>query len=167
PGRRDIADVGTGSGAIAVSIAASIPDARITATDISASALAVADSNAHKHEVAERLQFMQCDLLPAGPGFDLICANLPYIPSETLRGLGVYDREPVLALDGGADGLDLIRRLLDLAADRLMPGGLMLLEIEASQGMKAISLAFDRYAEAQIHLHRDLAGRDRLLEIAL
>lgn len=174
PARRTVADVGTGSGAIGVTIAAHIPDARVFATDISLSALQVARRNAAKFDVLARLDFIQCDLLPphhaslsSAGHFDLICANLPYIPTQTLRALQVYGREPVLALNGGEHGLDLIQRLLNLASDWLAPQGLILLEIEASQGMKVVSLAYDMYTEAHIHLHRDLTGRDRLVEIAL
>ena len=174
PVRRTVADIGTGSGAIAISIAASIPDAHIVVTDISPKALDVARINAHKFHVEKRIQFVECDLLPALPEsfpteqhFDLICANLPYIPTDTLHVLPIYGREPTLALDGGADGLDLFRRLMKLAPDRLAPSALILLEIEATQGVKALNLAFDVFTKAKIHLHQDLTGRDRLLEIEL
>jgi len=169
PEARSVADIGTGSGAIAVSIAKHIPDAQIVATDISPKALNVAKRNAEKHGVAERIQFAECDLLPnsefkiQNSKFDLICANLPYIPTETLHGLPVYGREPTLALDGGTDGLDLVRRLLELAPDWLAPRGMMLLEIEASEGAKALSLAYDAFEEVNLKLKKDLAGNDRLL----
>lgn len=168
PSRCAVADVGTGSGCIAVVLAVHRPDVRLTATDISAEALEVARRNGSRHNVGGRIEFVHCDLLPAGSSrFDLICANLPYIPSATLRGLPVYGREPSLALDGGADGLDMIRRLLEAAPARLFPGGMMLLEIEASQGMAVLSLAYDHFHAAQISLSKDLAGRDRLLQIEL
>jgi release factor glutamine methyltransferase len=174
PVRRTIADVGTGSGAIAVSVAANIPDARLLATDLSHEALTVARRNALKFDVAERIDFVQCNLLPAHPAslatelhFDLLCANLPYIPTETLHTLSVFGREPARALDGGADGLEVIRRLLETGADWLAPNGLMLLEIESTRGIQALNLAYDLFSQARINLHRDLAGQDRLLEIAL
>ena len=172
--RRTVADVGTGSGVIATSIAMHIEEARILATDISIDALKVAQRNAQKFHVQNRINFLQCDLLPkhieslsTDRHFDLICANLPYIPTETLRQLSVYGREPTLALDGGADGLDIYRRLFKLAPDWLAPRGMMLLEIESTLGVKALSLAFDSFSDVKIHLHQDLTGRDRLLEIML
>ncbi|MEP7136892.1 MAG: peptide chain release factor N(5)-glutamine methyltransferase [Chloroflexota bacterium] len=172
--RRTIADIGTGSGAIAVSLAVNVPDADILATDISPQALQVAKRNAKKLGVENRIEFIECDLLPNKHTFnnnhlpfDLICANLPYIPTQTLSQLSVFGREPTVALDGGADGLDLIRRLLNLAPDWLAPNALILLEIEATLGMKALGLVSDLLSQAEIHLHQDLTGRDRLLEIRL
>ncbi len=172
PERRTVADVGTGSGAIAVALAMHVPDARILATDISFAALKIAKHNAEKFHVHHKIDFLQCDLLPqhidplpTEEHFDLICANLPYIPTETLHNLSIYGSEPTLALDGGADGLDLYRRLLKLAPDWLAPNGKILLEIEATQGLKALSLAYDSFNNMNIQLHQDLAGHDRILEI--
>jgi len=172
--RRTVADIGTGSGIIATSIAMHIPSTRILATDISRAALKVAKHNAEKFHVHHRIDFLECDLLPqhveplpTDRHFDMICANLPYIPTETMRALPIYGREPTLALDGGKDGLDLYRRLLDIAPDWLAPYGKILLEIEATQGLIALSLAYDLFSEASITLHQDMAGHDRLLEIQL
>lgn len=174
PARRTVADIGTGSGVIAVSIAVNVPDANILASDISQEALDVAQMNALRHNVGQRIEFVHCDLLPPKPELfsteqhlNLICANLPYIPTQTLSTLPVFGREPTLALDGGVDGLDLIRRLLKLAPEWLAPNGLILLEVEASRGIQALNLAYDLFSEAEIHLHQDLTGRDRLLEIML
>jgi release factor glutamine methyltransferase len=174
PERRTIADVGTGSGCIAVAIAKHIPDTKIIATDISLPALEVAHQNARRHGVEKHIDFVQCDLLPAHPEplptdlhFDLICANLPYIPTQSLQQLPVYGREPSLALDGGMDGLDIVRQLLRIAPEWLAPNGMIMLEIEATQGISAVSLAYDMFDSAEIHLHQDLAGRDRLVEIML
>jgi release factor glutamine methyltransferase len=177
--RRSIADIGTGSGCIAISIATHVPTAQILATDISSAALEVARRNALKYKVENQIEFIECDILPQpfsplpqGEGlgvrvFDLICANLPYIPTEKLHTLPVYGREPTLALDGGDDGLDLFRRLLALTPKCLASGGRMLLEIEATRGPAALSLAYDAFDEAEIHLYQDLAQQDRLLEIQL
>ncbi len=169
PERRSIADVGTGSGCISIAIAKNILDAKVVATDISRPALEVAHRNARRHNVAKRIDFIQCDLLPPHPDphFDLICANLPYISTDTLRELSVYEREPTLALDGGGDGLDIVRRLMKIAPEWLAPSGMILLEIEASQGMSAVALANEAFDSADIRLHQDLAGRDRLVEIML
>jgi release factor glutamine methyltransferase len=172
PERRTIADIGTGSGVIATSIAMHMPDARILATDISFAALKVAQHNARKFHVNHLIDFLQCDLLPqhidnlsTDRHFDLICANPPYIPTDKLHQLPIFGREPTLALDGGADGFDAYRRLFKLAPDWLAPQGMMLLETEASLGVQALSLAYDSFSNVNIHLHQDLAGHDRLLEI--
>jgi len=174
PIRRTVADIGTGSGVIAISIAAHFPDMHVLATDISGAALEVARKNAIKFDVIHRIDFLQCDLLPyhidplpTDRHFDLICANLPYIPTERLRNLPIYGHEPTLALDGGSDGMKTIRRLLDIAPGWLAPNGMILLEIEATQGLQALNIACDMFSEATIHLHQDLAGQDRLLEIML
>ena len=174
PVRQTVADVGTGSGAIAIAIAVNVPDVQVLATDISLAALQVARHNAIKFDVVNRIDFVQCDLLPYHLGslaterhFDLICANLPYIPSETLQALPTFGREPTLALDGGADGLDLVRRLLNIGPEWLAPNGMILLELEATRGIQALNLACDLFSEGTIHLHQDLTGRDRLLEIML
>ncbi|GAB4453278.1 MAG: peptide chain release factor N(5)-glutamine methyltransferase [Anaerolineales bacterium] len=174
PRRRTVADVGTGSGVIAIAIAASVPEARLLATDLSPQALQTAKRNAAKHHVLERIEFIECDLLPAPwqlaapfPPLDLLCANLPYIPTATLHSLAVYGREPSLALDGGADGLDLIRKLLHLAPAWMAPRSLLLLEIEATLGKETLDLARSNFPRAEINLRQDLSGRDRLLEIRL
>jgi release factor glutamine methyltransferase len=169
--RRAIADIGTGSGCIGVSIATHVPSAHILATDVSSAALEVARRNALKHHVEQQIEFIECDLLPdpsnGAREFDLICANLPYIPTVKLQSLPIFGREPTLALNGGDDGLEPFRRLLALAPDCLAPGGRMLLEIEATRGTNALSLAYDAFEEAEIHLYQDLARQDRLLEIQL
>ncbi len=174
PARRTVADVGTGSGAIAVSLAVHVRQASILATDISQKALDVAKTNARKHQVQHQIEFFHGDLLPPKPELfskewhlDLLCANLPYIPTQTLYTLPVYGHEPTLALDGGTDGLDPIRRLLRLAPEWLTPHGLILLEIEATRGSPALDLAHNLFPKAETRLHQDLTGKDRLLEIML
>ncbi len=169
PACRLAADVGSGSGCIAVSLAVHTLDLHILAADLSLDALQLAGRNAITHGVAERLHFVQADLLSPlvcqPPALQMICANLPYIPSAALPGLAVSRAEPTLALDGGPDGLALIRRLLSQAQACLAPGGLILLEIEASQGQAALALGRAAFPSAQVSLHQDLAGLDRLVEI--
>ena len=167
PDRRHAADVGTGSGCIAIALAANIPDLQVMGSDISLAAVKMAQRNAVKHAVAPRTDFLCCNLFPPETEYDLIVANLPYIPTRTLHKLPIYGHEPTMALDGGADGLKLIRGLLTAAPDRLVPGGLLLMEIEASEGPAALSLACDSFVKAEIHLHKDLAGRDRILEVQI
>lgn len=166
--RRWAADVGTGCGCIAVALAYRIGDLRITASDISMAALKLARFNGWRHEVKNRIDFIQADLLPpVSKAYDLICANLPYIPTETMKGLEVFGREPSLALDGGVDGLDYIRRLLEESLHRIAPGGSMLLEIEASQGAQARQLAEKTFPAGSVQVRTDFAGHERLLEINL
>lgn len=161
-----VAEAGTGSGCIAVSLAVNLPGVHITATDISRQAVVVAEKNAAMHEVSERVHFQENDLLSDIPGpFDLICANLPYIPSASLRKLPVYMREPTLALDGGDDGLAVIGQLLEQASQKLSPGGLALLEIEAGHPEQAKALAAQYFPTAKICTKLDLAGHHRLLII--
>jgi len=172
PAKRSVADVGTGSGAIAVSVAVNVPDVKILATDISPKALQVAKRNAEKLGVSERIKFAECDLLPAQiknrkSSIDMICSNLPYIPTAKLHGLPIYNREPTLALDGGEDGLNPFRKLLYISPQWLAPDGMMLFEIESTHGSKATSFARAAFPKARISLHQDLARKDRLLKIDL
>jgi len=179
PKQRVVADVGTGSGVIAISIAAHISKVKILATDISSKALQVAKRNAEKHGVSKNIEFIECDLLPERStpnalqskivnrksSIDMLCTNLPYIPTKELHKLPIYNREPTLALDGGEDGLDQIRKLMRIAPAWLAPDGLMLLEIESSQGLEILYLARETFPDAHIRLHKDLAGKDRLLSV--
>jgi release factor glutamine methyltransferase len=168
PNRKRVVDVGTGSGCIAISLAVHRPGLRVLAGDISLPALQVARQNARAHRVEKRVDFLQTDLLPpVSQAFDLLCANLPYIPSETLKHLKVYRTEPTVALQGGAQGLDLIAGLLQSSPGCMAPGGLLLLEIEATQGEAVRDLAFRVFPQAQVEVLPDLAGRDRLARIQL
>ena len=164
PARRAVLDVGTGSGCIALSLAIKTPNLHVLANDISPGALEQAQSNLLRYALQGRVQFVLADLFPeVGGSFDLICANLPYIPSAELARLKVGRWEPQLALDGGPDGLRLVRRLLRQAPSHLAPGGLLLVEIEANQGQAVLDLARDAFPAAEIALLPDLAGKDRLL----
>ena len=161
-----VVDVGTGSGIIAVTLAARRPLAHVTALDVSPAALTVARRNAERLGVAERVRFRQQDLLdPAPEAADLICANLPYIPAADLAALDVSRHEPRLALDGGPDGLDLIRRLVAQAVTVLAAQGGLLLEIEARQGPAVATLCASAFPGASIEIVRDLAGLDRVVQV--
>jgi release factor glutamine methyltransferase len=163
------ADVGCGSGCIGISLAVHAPWLQVIASDISHDALQIAQANAKKHKVSERVACIQADLLSAvSQPFNLICANLPYIPEHTLRGLKLAKWEPNLALCGGQDGLSLIRRFLEQLQRQpgsLAPKGLILLEIESSLGQDSIDLAKKIFPYAHVRLLRDLAGLDRCVAI--
>jgi len=137
-----ILDIGTGSGVIALTLALGLPAAEIHATDLSPDALALAADNAARHNLADRVRLAQADLLPPGDArFDLIVANLPYLPTAEIAALSAEVRhDPASALDGGTDGLDLIRHLIDTAPDHLAPGGALLLEIGVDQADAVITL---------------------------
>ncbi len=164
PNRRSAADIGTGSGCIAISLAVNLPDLHVLATDVSAAALEVAKANAEMHNVTKCIQFLPAELTTLQP-IDLIVANLPYIPTPRLESLAVARREPRLALDGGPDGLDAIRGLMPTAGQWLAPGGCCLLEIDASQGEAAWKLAQSFFPGAKISIIPDLAGLDRLMVV--
>ena len=168
PDRRLGADLGTGSGCIAVALAKHVRNLSIIATDISAQALTVARSNTIQHQVSDRVHCLQADLFPpVDCQFDLICANLPYIPTGTLRTLKIFGKEPGLALNGGVAGLELISRFLNGAPGLIAPGGLILIEIESSQGLRAESFAHQVFPKAEIRLLVDLAGHNRLVAIQI
>jgi release factor glutamine methyltransferase len=168
PHKRNAVDIGTGSGCIGISLARHIPDLHIVLTDISPEALNVARMNGEKHGLLGRLEFRQSDLLdwiPIPFTFDLICANLPYIPTRTLENLPVAESESHLALDGGLSGIKVIKRLLKQAKNQLTPGGMMLLEIGPTQCDQLIRFAQKHYSFSKVQLLQDMSGRDRCLEI--
>ncbi len=166
PSRRTAIDVGTGSGCIAISLAHHIPDLKVLALDRSRAALRVAQENVIHYGLFNRICLVQSDLLrPIGLITDLICANLPYIPSSRLPALKVTQFEPLEALDGGPKGLDLIQCLLEQAPYRLSAGGLLLAEIDASHADVLPSLARRFFPRARIEVRPDLAGLPRLLVI--
>lgn len=166
PDEKQILDVGTGSGCIAISLAKNSQNNPIKATDISEYALKIAAENAKTHGVENRISFVQANLLDNFKGkVDLICANLPYISTTNLAELEVINWEPALALDGGMDGLSLIGKLLEQSLHHLNIPGLILLEIDSTTGESALNLAHHFYPNADIHLLKDLAGKSRLLLI--
>jgi release factor glutamine methyltransferase len=164
----NILDLGTGSGAILVSLLAEWPEARGTGTDVSEAALAVALGNALRHGVADRARFVRADWCHGVEGaFDLIVANPPYIPSGELHRLEpeVRDHDPPLALDGGADGLDAYRAIAAGAGPLLVPGGLVAVEIGAGQEIAVAAVfAGHEWAPASAGARcRDLGGHVRVL----
>jgi release factor glutamine methyltransferase len=168
-GTIEIADVGVGGGAIAVTLAVHLPGATVYALDGSVGALAVTDENAHWHGVADRVHCLLGDLLdPLPRAVDLIAANLPYVATDEWEELPpeIRDYEPRDALDGGADGLEHIRRLLGTAGSHLLPGGKILLEIGAAQGAQVTALARGHFPQAEVHLHQDYARLDRLVIVS-
>jgi len=143
-----VADVGCGSGCVAISIAASLPDSQLYAIDLSPAALAVAGENARRNEVSSRIEFLQGDLLhplldrSEPPLLDAVVSNPPYVPEPDLVGLQpeVKDHEPRMALAAGPDGLEIVRRLLPQAESLLVPEGFLLLEIGMGMENKVKSL---------------------------
>jgi release factor glutamine methyltransferase len=164
-----IADAGTGSGCIAVTLAAELAGAALVGTDVSAEALAVARDNAAALAPAARVEFLEGGFLTALAGrqrFDAVVSNPPYIPSGELAGLvrDVRDFEPVGALDGGPDGLDADRAIVAGAAGLLQPGGLLALEIDHRAAATVSALIETSIAGARVTVTKDLAGHDRVVE---
>jgi len=163
-----VLDIGTGSGAIAVSIAKELPSARIYATDISPSALAIARRNATLNGVVERITFLCGDLFAAladhEAQFDLIVANPPYIRRAEIATLKpeVSQWEPSAALDGGADGLDFYRRIAAQAGQFVAPNGTIALEIGAGMGSEVTSILIQAGCFQDVKIVHDYAGRDRV-----
>jgi release factor glutamine methyltransferase len=168
-GELRIADVGTGSGIIGITVAKHIKNCQVTAIDVSASALEVAKRNAAKHGVAERIEFVESDLLAAVPAdakFDLILSNPPYVASDEMAGLAadVRDHEPHLALDGGASGTEVIERLIPQAAERLKPGGWLLMEVGADNAARVEELVKANTAFEIAETLKDIANLPRVVQ---
>ena len=163
-----VADVGTGSGAIAVSLAIHLPQVLVYATDASAGALEVAARNCRRHGVEDRVHLLLGHLLePLPEPVDLTVANLPYVSQAEWAQLPpeINCYEPREALDGGLDGLDHIRRLLARAGEYLRPQGAILLEIGATQGEAVVALARCHFPAARVEIARDYAGLDRVVMV--
>ncbi len=163
-----IADIGTGCGAIAITLAKHLPRAKLIATDLSADAIDLAGLNARRYGVERRVEFRVGDLLePIDRPVDVLAANLPYIDdkdwpflAKTIRGF-----EPKMAFLGGPDGLDLVRRLLHDAPRVLHSGSCVLLEIGAYQGDSVTAIAQQAFPNAHVSIRPDYAGLDRLAVI--
>jgi len=168
-----VVDVGTGAGVIAIALASllrkrhMLPDVTILAVDSSGDALDLALENAVAHAIADAIVFVESDLLPASEQrFDLILANLPYIPSGDIDGLPVAASfEPRAALDGGPDGLTLIRRLLGALPASLAEGGAALLEIGFDQGPAVEAAAASLAGAWSCRIQPDLSGKPRLAHL--
>jgi len=161
-----IADIGTGCGAIAISLALNLPQVKIYATDISASALKVALVNCQKHGVADRIRLLQGDMLdPLPEPVDLIIANLPYVKEVELPQVSSAGFEPLEALSGGSEGLEKIRQLCRQVGDRLCPGGCLLVEFGQGQAGAVTTLLSGFFPPAEIEVVPDLSGIDRVVSL--
>ena len=174
-------DVATGSGAVCVALAVEsrrrgyAADVRFVATDVSADAIALATENAVAHGVADAIDFAVADLADSVPlpdlhdsrPADLLLANLPYIPTEVVPRLPIAaSYEPVLALDGGTDGLDLVRRLIGQLEGAVQDGGVALLELGAAQADDLRAAAAKVLQNWEVAIHADLAGLPRVAELS-
>ena len=163
-----IADVGTGTGAIAIALASQAPGVKVVAIDVSPQAVALANKNAEKHGVNDRVYATESDLfarLKESRTFDLIVSNPPYVTTNELIDLDatVRDHEPHLALDGGPEGTDVIERLLAEAPSRLNEGGSLLIEIGPSITSRVESLAKEATGLEFVATLKDLAGLERVV----
>jgi release factor glutamine methyltransferase len=167
-GTKEIADIGTGCGAIAVSLAINLPKASVYATDISARALEVARFNCLRHGVAGRVVLLHGDLLePLKKKVDMIAANLPYVRENDLRKNKSLSYEPMLALNGGSSGLDRIRALCQQMREKLNKPGYLILEIGEGQAKGVKTILRKVFPETVIEFHKDLAGIERAVSLRL
>jgi len=163
-----ILDLCTGSGAVAISLKNEIPTCEITASDISPNALNTAVRNAEKLLGANSIRFFQGDLYDALPcplpaAYSMIVSNPPYIPSDEIKTLSAeVQNEPLIALDGGISGLEIIKRIIDKAPDYLQKNGYLLLEADPRQ-MEQITIILEKKGFKDILLNKDLSGTDRVI----
>lgn len=166
-----ILDMCTGSGAVGISLAVAFVAADVVAVDVSAGALKVARSNAEAHNVADRMHFLRSDMFDRlavdklGGRFDVVVSNPPYLSEADLEVLDrdIAESEPMIALDGGVDGMRFHRILVDRSADYLKPGGLLALEIGASQGRAVADMLESNGAYHGVTISKDYAGYDRVV----
>ena len=163
-----IADTGTGCGAIAISLALNLPQTKIYATDVSASALEVARINCCHHRVEDRISLLRGDMLdPIPETIDLIIANLPYVKESEVSQTGRTNFEPKLALSGGPDGLEKIRRLCQQLSMKLQPQGFLLMEIGQGQGEAVTAFLYNLFSLSKIEVIPDLSGIERVVSLCL
>ncbi len=164
-GKSPIVEVGTGSGAVALALAVNLPQAEIYATDLSSTALEVAEENCRRHNVLDRILLLEGELLePLAEPVALVVANLPYLSRQELEGAPpeVAEYEPRQAFDGGLNGLDHYRRLFAQAPSHLLPGAHICLEVGASQAQAVNRIAREQYPQAKVAVIKDFAGLDRV-----
>ncbi len=165
PERKTVADVGIGSGAILVSVMNQLPHLKGYGFDKSRDALHVAKENLESNQI-KNVQLIQKDLLSGVDNkFDVILANLPYIPSEEVQTLNVSRFEPKIALDGGSQGVDIIKNLINQIPDHLSRPGLVLLEIQFDQAKVITEIANQTIPSAKVSTIKDLSGLDRIIKI--
>jgi len=163
-----IADIGTGCGAIAVSLAKNLPEVKIYATDASTAALEVASTNCRRHGVSHRISLLAGNLLEPLPApVDLIIANLPYVKKSELPTVNTFPFEPSRALDGGADGLEKMRQLGSQLDSKLRAGGNLLLEIGLGQSQAVTDFLRRLFPESEIAITPDLSGIERVVSLLL
>jgi release factor glutamine methyltransferase len=172
PGGARIIDTGTGSGCVAVTLAAELPQARLLASDVSGEATLVAEANAARHGVGDRCTVSRGSWLEpfdAEPPVDALVSNPPYVTTSEFDSMmrDVRDFEPRVALDGGDDGLDAYRAIVAAASARLRRGGLIALEIDPRRRAAVESLVVESWPGSQVTVSTDLSGRERVVEACL
>jgi release factor glutamine methyltransferase len=168
---KNVLDLGSGSGIIAISLAKALPSLKVTASDVSGSALEVAENNASRLGVKDRIKFVHSDVFAEfktgfmGPKWDVVVSNPPYIRSSVLPQLQreIYEHEPMIALDGGEDGLDFYRRIIDGAPTFLRKTGAVFLEIGYDQAQDVTTIFRENGNYVRIAVTPDLSGRDRVV----